>query len=108
MKKNLLFFIVTFIFASCMQYSESKNNPLQNDSAIAVKKNFPSEDEFYSIFYVSDLIPGLRNIRPAKSDSSIQFCIPAAFTVLENDSIDGLFIIDGKIMSSKINHHLGG
>ena len=46
--------------------------------------------------------------RPLRSDTSVVFACAAAFTLLENDGIDGLFIENGSIMSKHVNHSLGG
>jgi hypothetical protein len=108
MKKIFLFFLPVFIFGACMQYTEPGKENKKSTSWLPKDALFPEEDEFYTLFHMYDLKPSLTNIRPAKSDSSIQFCIPSAFTVVENDSIDGLFIVDGKIISRKVNHTLGG
>ncbi len=108
MKKIRLLLFPILFFASCIQHSNSDSSNGNTSSGVPEKNYFPDEDEVYSVFYTKNLIPELRNVRPQKSDTSIQICIPAAFTLLENDSIDGLCIIDGKIISQKINHHLGG
>ena len=96
-------------FTSCVQYSNGSSDQTNSVSATATENLWPKEDEFYSVFYPGNLIPELRNIRPLSSDTTLQFCIPVAFTKLKNDSIDGLFIMNGKIVNrSAVNHTLGG
>jgi hypothetical protein len=104
--RSFLFLIL--LFSSCVQYTNGGSDAAV--AAPAYKENlWPKEDEFYSVFYPENLFPELRNIRPMPSDTSIQFCIPVAFTKLENDSIDGLFIANGKVFNRfAVNHTLGG
>ncbi|CAN5130483.1 hypothetical protein BH09BAC5_BH09BAC5_15780 [soil metagenome] len=67
------------------------------------------EDEFYTVYHLNNQKIELRDHRPSQKDTMISVCIPAAFTQLDDGSIDGLFIIDGKITDAKkVNHHLGG
>ena len=109
MRKISFLLLVVSFFNSCIQHVNEDSNSPKADEIPKNENHWPKEDEFYSIFYTTDLIPELKNIRPLKSDSTIQFCIPVAFTKLENDSIDGLFIVEGKIINrSNVNHHLGG
>jgi hypothetical protein len=82
----------------------------KKDSIVAAEKiKWKSEDEFYTTYYLLDKKIALADKRPSKADTSVFLCIPAAFTQLDDGSIDGLFIVDGKITDrKKVNHHLGG
>lgn len=50
----------------------------------------------------------ITNQRPLKHDTSTVFVCAAAFTLLENDAIDGLFIDSGDVKVKWVNHSLGG
>lgn len=111
-KKNrlLLFFLLPFF--SCVQVDKDGSIHAENkvDSQKKISSNnWISSDEFYSFYYLRDKKIKITNIRPLQSDTSIKLCIPAAFTQLDDGSIDGLFMLDGKIVGrKKVNHHLGG
>lgn len=114
MNKFVLFLFIILIspFTSCMQVNAdgTKTDPAKKDSIVAAEKiKWKYEDEFYTAYYLLDKKIALADKRPSKADTSIFLCIPAAFTQLDDGSIDGLFIIDGKITDrKKVNHHLGG
>lgn len=105
-KYFFLLFPILFLNA-CMQYSGG-SNILNSDSVVYKENLWPKEDEFYTVFYPRTFTAELRTTRPSISDTTIQFCIPVAFTLLDNDSIDGLFIVNGKIEKALVNTHLGG
>lgn len=97
--------------ASCVRVDDKGNvvNAAAADSIQQEKKaSWIREDEFYTIYSAKDFNLNLRSKRPSPSDASLHFCIAAAFTRLENDSIDGLFIENGKIVNRKVNRGLGG
>lgn len=95
-----------------MQVNSSGNkiSKSESDSLHTSSNNeWKYEDEFYKIYYLQHHKIALTNTRPSKADTAIKLCIPAAFTQLDDGSIDGLFIVNGKaIDSKKVNHHLGG
>jgi hypothetical protein len=62
----------------------------------------------YSVFYANDYHLAIRAVRPAQNDPSVSLCIAGAFTLLDDYSIDGLFIEKGNVISGNANHHLGG
>ncbi|MCX6311515.1 MAG: hypothetical protein NT084_07740 [Bacteroidetes bacterium] len=111
-KKSKFLLIFLLPFFSCIQINKdgSKINSDKSDTTpIFSSGKWFSEDEFYSIYYLRNLKIKLTNIRPNQSDTSIKLCIPVAFTQLDDGSIDGLFIIDGKpVDAKKVNHRLGG
>lgn len=66
-------------------------------------------DSLDIVFYLPEMLAAaLSSTRPLKSDSAVVFCCAAAFTLLENDKIDGLFIENGTTKVSAVNHSLGG
>jgi hypothetical protein len=47
--------------------------------------------------------------RPDKNDVNIQLCIPGAYTLLDDYTVDGLYIDNGNVYNKeKINRSLGG
>jgi hypothetical protein len=84
-------------------------NQTQSDT-LPAKKNlsWKTEDEFYTIYHLENGKIKLTDVRPSKNDTSIFLCIPAAFTQLNDGTIDGLFMVNGKIKKGAINYHLGG
>lgn len=52
---------------------------------------------------------GFTDKRPDKNDATILACIPAAFTNLDNNKVDGIYAVNGKIENAKVvNTTLGG
>jgi hypothetical protein len=105
--------LLVLLFVSCMQVNAdgTKIDAQKKDSIVAATADvkWKSEDEFYTVYYLLDNKIALADKRPLKADTTISLCIPAAFTQLDDGSIDGLFIINGKITDrKKVNHHLGG
>ncbi|HTL82659.1 MAG TPA: phosphodiester glycosidase family protein [Bacteroidia bacterium] len=99
-----------FIFA-CGNEKEKNVSPENNgDTTTAFFPQKACRDyACYSLFFKQKLKLELCDQRPSKKDTSIKLCIAAAFTQLENDSIDGLYIINGKVKNrNSVNHHLGG
>lgn len=111
-RMNKIFFILLIPFSSCVNINAdgTKLDPAQKDSiVVTTNSKWKYEDEFYTVYYLLDKKIALTDKRPSKADTSIFLCIPAAFTQLDDGSIDGLFIIDGKVTDrKKVNHHLGG
>jgi hypothetical protein len=110
-KKNNLLLLLLLLIASCVQVNQDgSSSDITNQDSL--KKNnsagWIKSDEFYSVYYLRNLNINITNIRPQQSDTSIKLCIPAAFTQLDDGNIDGLFIVNGKIIIKKVNHHLGG
>jgi hypothetical protein len=107
--KLLLFLLIPF--ASCIRVNADGSRVVDRKDSVAVSVNtkWKSEDEFFRIYYLLDKKIELTDKRPSKKDTAVFLCIPAAFTQLDDGSIDGLFIINGKITDpKKVNHHLGG
>jgi hypothetical protein len=107
------FFILLLLpFFSCMEVNAdgTKISSDKKDSiVVSAKEKWKYEDEFYTVYFLRGNKIELRDQRPSKKDTSVLLCIPAAFTQLDDGSIDGLFIINGKITDrKKVNHHLGG
>lgn len=107
-----IIFATTLAFNSCGNDTEKpaveivgKNPPRSSymrDSSATV-------DTLELVFYIPvNAYPALTSTRPLKSDSNVVFVCAAAFTLLENDAIDGLFIDSGDVQVKWVNHSLGG
>ncbi len=67
----------------------------------------PSGNE-YTLFYQGDLAASFELKRPKKTDNSVLFCIPCAFTSYVG-SIDGVYISDGKVHHRHfVSNQIGG
>lgn len=74
-----------------------------------IRDSFATVDTLDLIFYIPmEAYSGITTTRPLKGDSSVLFVCAAAFTLLENDAIDGLFIDSGHVRVKWVNHSLGG
>ncbi|MDQ3110216.1 MAG: hypothetical protein M3R17_10005 [Bacteroidota bacterium] len=109
--RNAFIFLLLIPFFSCMEVNaDGTKISSQKDSLVtSTNVKWKYEDEFYTVYYLRENKIELRDKRPTQKDTAIVLCIPAAFTQLDDGSIDGLFIINGKITDrKKVNHHLGG
>lgn len=83
------------------------NDTLQPSSYI--RDSSATVDTLDLVFYLPvNAWAGITSTRPLKGDSSVLFVCAAAFTLLENDAIDGLFIDRGNVNVRWVNHSLGG
>lgn len=115
MKKVLALASFLFLMCGCMYkethvteagYSASNSDA---DRTSFIRDSSCTNDSVEIIFYIPEnCIAEITNTRPLKTDSSVVLCCAAAFTRLENDAIDGLFIMKGQTVISKINRGLGG
>jgi hypothetical protein len=63
----------------------------------------------YTLIYQNSSFISFETSRPDKTDTSIYLCIAAAFTRLDDFSIDGLYICKGKTGNiNSVNHTIGG
>lgn len=63
----------------------------------------------YTFIYKNSCKITFTDKRPDKNDTSILACIPAAFTNLDNNHVDGIYAVNGKIENATvINTTLGG
>src|SRR3954465_4627196 len=108
--KNLSLFFAFFALSARVQgNNESKHVVAEKEKTLSLfADDWKTEDEFYTIYHLQKRHIHLCNERPDVNDTTIELCIPAAFTLLDNGNIDGVFIIDGKVIQSAVNHHLGG
>ncbi|MDP2388583.1 MAG: hypothetical protein Q8M29_19585 [Bacteroidota bacterium] len=76
---------------------------------ISVEKKKSKTGNNYTIIYQNTCEMEFVDKRPAEDDKSIQLCIAAAFTQLDNYKIDGAYLCKGKINNEKgVNHSVGG
>lgn len=63
----------------------------------------------YTLFWQQTAAVDFVVERPSKANEEVLLCIPAAFTVEENNSISGVYGIDGKLHNkNRISHRVGG
>lgn len=115
MKISLSTLVILLLLNGCM-YSDSQI--IQSDDSTQtelrdrtsyIRDSSCTADSLDIIFYIPEkCIAEITNTRPLKTDSNVVLCCAAAFTRLENDVIDGLFVIKGTKIISKVNKGLGG
>lgn len=104
--------ILSLLFSSCI--NEGKSQPPSKDSVSQkiVSDSFPFSwvvnGIHYSVFYSGENHFAIRSKRPSADSGNISMCIAGAFTLLDDNTIDGLYIENGTIVKGKANHHLGG
>jgi hypothetical protein len=82
----------------------------QDDPALRMDTITAKSKHAYSVFSWNDsLIPDFVTERPSTDDQTVYLCIPAAFTQLEDDKIDGLYANNGKVGNAdRVNGSIGG
>ncbi len=89
-------------------FSAKKNSSTKLNSEF-VRDSAATIDTLDVVFYFPENgYSSLTSTRPLKTDDNVLFCCAAAFTLLDNGAIDGLFIENGKTVVSNVNHSLGG
>ncbi|MFM2019002.1 MAG: hypothetical protein RL007_2658 [Bacteroidota bacterium] len=116
MRINLFYFVLPIALISSCMFTDSQ--ALQNSDSVSsskvtrqsyIRDSACTVDSLGIVFYIPEnCIAEITNMRPLKSDSSIVLVCAAAFTRLENDAIDGLYVIRGNVMNRKVNRGLGG
>lgn len=113
MKRLLTVSLITLLFASCStsvatDRSDSVHETSRNRSSF-IRDSICTIDSLELTFFIPiECTLEITNTRPGKNDSDVVMCCAAAFTRLENDAIDGLYIIRGKVIVPKVNRGLGG
>ncbi|MGL4599384.1 MAG: hypothetical protein ACRCYO_17810 [Bacteroidia bacterium] len=111
--KSLLYFLL-LLLAACNSPQTSVTGKsvatTQQELAQALVKTDTSQinGNTYTRFLLSAFTPKLSNKRPVQTDTNLVFAIACAFTRLDNNAIDGVFIERGKIIQSQLNTTLGG
>lgn len=116
MRFRLLYYIFPFaLISSCMfTDSQADRNTDSVSSSKVTRQSFIRDsvctvDSLDIVFYIPENCKAeITNVRPLKSDSSIVLVCAAAFTRLENDAIDGLYLVRGNALNRKVNRGLGG
>jgi len=110
---SLLQLVSTALALASCNNAESVQSPSPDAElsklAAYIRDSAATIDSLDVVFYFPvNAKPELRSARPLKSDDQILFCCAGAFTLLENDRIDGLFIENGRTLVRTVNHNLGG
>lgn len=106
---QLLVLIVAFASASCepVQNAAAKTRPDSFLSGISPDTVLVNGHKLYIYRLPEECKPELTLVRPSRTDSSISLCVAAAFTRLDNGSVDGLFAVNG-VVSGTVSKRLGG
>jgi hypothetical protein len=111
---NRDYYLVALLFVACNSPQASLNMQQLNTAVHDVSQPLVKTDtnnvngNTYTRFALSAFKPELRSTRPSPTDTNLVFSIACAFTRLDNNSIDGIFIQRGKIVSTQLNTTLGG
>jgi hypothetical protein len=98
-----------FACSSSPQDAENEAPAEQTPLSSFIRDSAATVDTLDLVFYIPEnAYAALTTQRPLKGDSTVIFVCAAAFTLLENDAIDGLFIDSGDVRVSWVNHSLGG
>jgi hypothetical protein len=107
-----ILFLGIFTFPSCIQNGNTQTPAADSIASVAATDSFPLKKTIdqisYSIFYSGKNKISITNIRPNLDLASLQLAFAGAFTLLDDYTIDGLFIEKGIIKKKSANHHLGG
>jgi prepilin-type processing-associated H-X9-DG protein len=109
----ILGLFVLVIFACCANVPGTKNavsseQLLENIDSIVHLQKSTIEGTIYARYILTGLSPHLDQVRPSMLDTNIVLSIACAFTRLDNNSIDGLFMHRGQLIQKQINASLGG
>ncbi len=116
MKNNIFLFVFSLALISSCMFTDSQavqNTDSANSSTVTrhsyIRDSACTVDSLDIVFYIPEnCLAEITNVRPLKTDSSIVLVCAAAFTRLENDAIDGLYVIRGNALNRKVNRGLGG
>ena len=112
--KTIAALIPAACIALALSCGNSEEKPVEQTQelpplAAYMRDSSATVDTLGLVFYIPvNGYPAITNARPLSGDTSVLFVCAAAFTLLENDAIDGLFIDSGKVKVKWINHSLGG
>ncbi len=114
MRTTCLIFIAVFACALQNCNNAQSNITAEIADTIPLRYSFMRDsaitiDSLEIVFYIPvNASLELTSRRPLKSNDSIVFSCAAAFTLLDNGKIDGLFIENGTKVVSHVNRSLGG
>jgi hypothetical protein len=97
----------------CCSETDSATNKPASDSLREydsfTRDSVATVDTLDLTFYIPEkCFAEITSVRPLRGDTSVKFVCAAAFTLTENDAIDGLFIEHGTKTIGWVNHSLGG
>jgi hypothetical protein len=77
--------------------------------SISIDSKTGKSETHYTFIHKNTCKITFTNVRPDKSTASVLACIPAAFTNLNNNKIDGMYAVNGVIgNTTAVNTTLGG
>ncbi|MBA3972392.1 MAG: hypothetical protein H0X46_09680 [Bacteroidetes bacterium] len=99
--------LFSFAFAGAGMMGFVSKIPSAKGLSVETKKS--KSGYTYTIIYKNDLLLDVSLQRPNKKDPNVFLCIAGAYTDLNNYTVDGLFIDNGKVYNkTKVNYSLGG
>jgi hypothetical protein len=102
-----LLLLPALVYTSICIYGFSTKKPVGKGLSVESKK--ANSGYTYTIFYKNDLLMDVSLKRPDIKDPNTVLCIAGAYTDLQNYTVDGLYIDNGKVYNkNKVNHSLGG
>ena len=109
MKKWFLLSLCSILIVVVFICSRSATNGAYKSPIIIETTHGPSGKCDYKIIYKNSARIDFRISRPEINDNHNLLCIPAAYTRLDNDSVDGLCICNGHTHHRHaVNHSLSG
>jgi hypothetical protein len=112
--KNTICFLSAVLVAFALSCGSTVKSPAaeaEKHSPLTayIKDSVATVDTLDLVFYLPvNGYGAITTVRPLKNDTNVLFVCAAAFTLLENDAIDGLFIDSGNVKVRWVNHSLGG
>jgi hypothetical protein len=106
---QLAVLIIAFAQTACepVQNADAKTPPALCLSCIAPDTQVVNGLKLYIYKLPDECVPELTQKRPSRTDKTISLCVAAAFTRLDNGSVDGLFAVNGRV-SGTVSKRLGG
>ncbi|MGL5892886.1 MAG: hypothetical protein ACRC3B_23540 [Bacteroidia bacterium] len=105
---QLVVLIAALAFASCEPAQNAAAQvPFENKSGITADTVVVNGIRLYVYNLPENSIPAFTLTRPQKTDTAVLLCAAAAFTRLDNGSVDGLVAVNG-VVKGTANKRLGG
>lgn len=109
MHKRISYQLLIGVLCFCTLAFVSKKTHRIPESLFRVEMKKAKSGNSYTFFHQEKSKARFAVTRPAATDTSLLLCIPAAFTMQMNNTIDGFYMVDGKPFNTKaVNHRLGG
>lgn len=109
MQKRIRYQLLIGLLCFCTFAFVSKKTQRIPASLFRVEIKKAKSGSTYTFFHQEKSKARFVVTRPSAKDTSLLLCIPAAFTMQLNNTIDGFYMVEGKPFNTKaVNHRLGG